>query len=311
MESEFRNATLKTIADYPNSMEAYVFNIYVIPICLAISNLAVLAGVFTEALDRLALYNSVLETMQIPIVSSRDCLMLNVILQVIGDLWTPIIEILMGVERFTAVWFPAFFRAFFAPHPKRLIGLTVILTFIILAIPSAITIISPTPDVKYQCGRKAALSDTFGLIDYSFNVIGYSSAFILNVLAAIRASFVRQSAKTMSKIRSYTIISFLSTLLISTPNLVSTLDALDIHIPNDIRRPTVVMTGLNSAVLFFVYLIFNVQYRLRFFEIATLMCPRKLRVHYVSSDAGAKTVMPTRGNSTSTRIFTTTATTIR
>uniref|UniRef100_A0A7E4VZQ7 G_PROTEIN_RECEP_F1_2 domain-containing protein n=1 Tax=Panagrellus redivivus TaxID=6233 RepID=A0A7E4VZQ7_PANRE len=313
----YKEVSAKTLAGYPEAFESYTFNLYItmtcaaitfIPIALAISNLTILFGVFTEALYRISLYTTVAETHLQPIMTSRDCLMLTVFLRVIGDIWTPLIELLMGIERFTAVYMPAFFRTVMSEHSKKLLASTAVISFITIMVPTTMTLVSPDQDVAYSCGRKAAFSEAFGFLDYGLNIFGYLIAFILNVLAFVRASSVQQSAKNLAKMRSYTMISLFSTILIAIPNVSSTLEALGVPIPTEVRRPTVVMAGLNSAVLFFIYLTFNVPYRMRFLQFVTFALPKKMRVTYVTSSAG-KTVVGGGGGSArkfehSTRIAT-------
>ena len=167
----------------------------------------------------------------------------------------------MAFERFFAVTRPTSnFSCFHSWIPILVIGAAV---GTIVAIPSLITILHPTPNVRYGCGRKAAFGTTFGIIDYFTNILGYSTAFSLNAFVLVKAHQLTLSHRQYQKIRAYTVIAFISTVLISIPNLCSLINALIFKLPDLLITPTAIMACLNCSMQFFVYIYFSKEYRNR------------------------------------------------
>uniref|UniRef100_A0A7E4VJH7 G_PROTEIN_RECEP_F1_2 domain-containing protein n=1 Tax=Panagrellus redivivus TaxID=6233 RepID=A0A7E4VJH7_PANRE len=229
----FRQAINDTIASYPESLAAYTFNVWFglvciavtvvnlfvlikcqvlsnqnfkLPIALAVSYLISLCGLITEAYYRKQLYLTVLKTMRIPIVSSRDCLRIGILLQITSDFWVPTV-----------------------------------------AIPSVYAVLWPTDDVKYMCGRRATYFHVVAYAAYSFNIFGFTLAFLMNLTACFKARFGYQQQKASSKLIVYTLISFLSTLFVSIPSLLSIFTALGIPCGETIRRLSVPMAAMNTS----------------------------------------------------------------
>uniref|UniRef100_A0AC35EU04 G-protein coupled receptors family 1 profile domain-containing protein n=1 Tax=Panagrolaimus sp. PS1159 TaxID=55785 RepID=A0AC35EU04_9BILA len=226
-------------------------------------------GIILEATDRRALFLEVTETRKVPTKNSRECITFWVMFQTIADFWGPIIEVIMGLERFCAVIYPGIFYKLFSESSIRSTAVSTMLALICILIPVGISIISPTPNVRYSCGRKAAFSVQFGTIDYCTNVFGYLAALFFNLIATIKASFLRQSQKHMQKLKCYTGISLLSTILISIPNLLSIINANFSKLPDWVMTPAILMACVNCGLNFFVYLFFNSEFRRRFFLIFT------------------------------------------
>uniref|UniRef100_A0A7E4VI08 7TM_GPCR_Srx domain-containing protein n=1 Tax=Panagrellus redivivus TaxID=6233 RepID=A0A7E4VI08_PANRE len=174
----------------------------------------------------------------------------------------------MGLERMCAVVFPTIFRKFVAPNINLLIVFASIFASGFLIVPTTITLIWPTSNVRWSCGRKAAYGADFGLIDYSFNVIGFTAAFVFNIVALVSSMKVQQSGRNMAKLKCYTAIAFLSTLLISIPNLLSFINVF-IGVSNILLTPAPILACANGAVQFVVYLTFNPEFLQRFFQIIT------------------------------------------
>uniref|UniRef100_A0A914QEY3 Uncharacterized protein n=1 Tax=Panagrolaimus davidi TaxID=227884 RepID=A0A914QEY3_9BILA len=171
------------------------------------------------------------------------------------------IQILMASERFFAVTRPTnLFTCFHSWIPLFVVAC---ISILIIAIPSAISLIDPIPNVRYGCGRKAAFSTAFGLIDYITNIFGFSFAFGLNLFVLYKAHQLSLSSKQCQKIRAYTVISLISTVLISIPNLCSLINAVAVKLPDLLITPTAIMACINCSLQFFVYLYFSREYRNR------------------------------------------------
>uniref|UniRef100_A0A7E4W362 G_PROTEIN_RECEP_F1_2 domain-containing protein n=1 Tax=Panagrellus redivivus TaxID=6233 RepID=A0A7E4W362_PANRE len=263
-----------------------------IPIALSVANIFAVIGVMYEALDRLGLYAWIAETNKKPKMTSKDCMEIWMLIQVTADFWLPLIEILMGFERLCAVIYPSFFRQVFLPHSTALSFASFFTVVPIIATPVIIrSFILVETGVKYSCGRKAALSWAFGIIDYSFNILGYLTALILNLIAFKYAQSVRQSIPASQKLRCYTATTLASCLLISIPNLASFINAFDVDVPDFIIKPAAIMTCINCVLLPFIYLAFTENYRVRFVRIVSAPCPSSVRSRMLIASTTEKTAV--------------------
>uniref|UniRef100_A0A7E4VTH1 7TM_GPCR_Srx domain-containing protein n=1 Tax=Panagrellus redivivus TaxID=6233 RepID=A0A7E4VTH1_PANRE len=241
---------------------------YSVIIVLCVAEVFAELGIILEATTRRELFTKAIETGKSAQMSSRDCLQPWVISQLIGDFWCPSLEFLMGLERMCAVSFPTVFRTIFTPYGDRFIVLATLIAAAFVITPTTITIIWYTENVRWSCGRKAAYGANFGLVDYTYNVIGFTAAFLFNIVAMCKAIKIKQSGRNMAKLKCYTAIAFLSTLLISIPNMLSIINVF-VTVPNELMTPAPILACANGAVQFLVYFTFNPEFRHRFLQIIT------------------------------------------
>uniref|UniRef100_A0A7E4UYJ5 G_PROTEIN_RECEP_F1_2 domain-containing protein n=1 Tax=Panagrellus redivivus TaxID=6233 RepID=A0A7E4UYJ5_PANRE len=243
---------------------------YKVLIALNIMDCIVLMGIFLEAKTRQATFAEITLTRKAKVVSSRDCIELWTVVQVYADFGMPLIEFVMGIERFTAVMFPSFYRSRFHKTTFKLILLVPFFAALATVIPTTMTILWPESNVRYLCGRKAAFGTIFGVIDYAFNVVMISTALILNVTTCIKAMAIQQSRSSMRKIKCYTGIAVVSTVLVSVPNLFSILNATWVPLPDALMTPAPILACVNCSLQFFINLTMNDEYRARFFRVVTI-----------------------------------------
>uniref|UniRef100_A0A7E4UZT0 G_PROTEIN_RECEP_F1_2 domain-containing protein n=1 Tax=Panagrellus redivivus TaxID=6233 RepID=A0A7E4UZT0_PANRE len=176
----------------------------------------------------------------------------------------------MGIERFAAVTFPSFYRNNYGQTTLTLIVLSFLFAAAATAIPAGISFFWPRPNVKYLCGRKAAFGTPFGIFDYAFNVIIISIALALNVGTYFKAMSIQQSRGSLRKIKCYTVVAVVSTVLISVPNLLSLLSATFLYVPHVFSTPAPIMECVNGALQFFINFAMNTEFRCRCFGVVSL-----------------------------------------
>ncbi|KAF8361338.1 hypothetical protein PRIPAC_88261, partial [Pristionchus pacificus] len=141
-----------------------------------------------------------------------------------GDLWPPIIQVIMGLERVVAVFKPVYFKAKSHKRSFWTISFSVLFVVASLAVGFIIAWLNRASKVKYYCGRKAAFSNSYGTFIYVTNVVGYAGGFILNCIAYCKVktfTSMNEKNRNMARLRYYIVISFISTVLVSIPNLIS------------------------------------------------------------------------------------------
>ncbi|GMT14224.1 hypothetical protein PFISCL1PPCAC_5521, partial [Pristionchus fissidentatus] len=141
-----------------------------------------------------------------------------------GDLWPPIIQVIMGLERVVAVYKPVYFKSKSKKRSFWTIGFSIFFVVSSLVAGFAMAWTNKDKKVKYYCGRKAAFSNSYGTFIYVTNVFGYAAGFILNCMAYCKVkTFTSKNEKNrnMARLRYYMVISAISTTLVSIPNLIS------------------------------------------------------------------------------------------
>jgi hypothetical protein len=124
--------------------------------------------------------------------------------------------------------------------------------------------------VTYYCGRKNAFTPAYGTYVYVFIIFGYMFGFILNIstfIGAKRAAKSREMLRQIDRIRYLLIISLISVILVSIPNLVSLTSVWILPIADSIARPSVWASCVNASINLFVYLCFNSEYRIEFCKV--------------------------------------------
>ncbi|KAK0393150.1 hypothetical protein QR680_000076 [Steinernema hermaphroditum] len=272
-------------------------NKYKVLIILAVADSVNTIAVVLMGHNRVALYSEALEMLKVPMRTSWQCAIEPwMAVKLIGDLWPPIIHIIMGLERLLSIMTPVWYRK--KMESRSLIVGTTTVGFVVIsvAVGFAIAWIKDSEGyVEYYCGRKAAFSKPYGSYIYITNVFGYSLGFLLNFAAYGKAQMLRKSKNAMShlrRIRYYLLISFCSTVLVSLPNIISLCSAWIKDVNNAVSKPAVWAMCFNSSLNLFVYIALNQDFRRRCLQLL------KMRVKVtIKSPANAvhnAATMPTR-----------------
>ena len=176
------------------------------------------------------------------------------------------IQTLIGAERLIAVRAPIWYRSH---RQLRIPSIVATGLFCIIALSISFAIAYTNRDdsrVPYYCGRKAAFTHYIGTFVYIFIVVGYVIAFGCNSFAYSIASKQRINssqirARQLGKIRCLLIISFVSVILVSIPNLISLTSSWIRHVDDVISKPAVWATCINASINVFVYLLLNEEFR--------------------------------------------------
>ncbi|PAV71705.1 hypothetical protein WR25_27068 [Diploscapter pachys] len=217
---------------------------YVLLILLCIGDsINSLATVLT-GLNRIYLYSTAMRTLTLPVRNSLECASeLWLIIKLIGDLLIPVCTFWMGVERFTAIMFPIFYRLSVDGKAVKFVfipGISCIFVAVSMVIAFSIAANSDRP-VHFYCGRKAAFGENFGTFIYLCNIVCNLASSILNGAAYLRA---RQLCKIQCRIqrqvaiiRYYLLISLLSTLLVSLPNAIALFQLYVQRVGDSVSKP--------------------------------------------------------------------------
>uniref|UniRef100_A0A7E4V5S6 G_PROTEIN_RECEP_F1_2 domain-containing protein n=1 Tax=Panagrellus redivivus TaxID=6233 RepID=A0A7E4V5S6_PANRE len=202
------------------------------------------------------------------------------------DLWPPIIQLIMGIERACSVLYPMFFRDKVERGTIYIIGITILFVVVSLIVGFTLAFVHRDDGfVMYYCGRKAAFSKGYGTFIYLTNVFSYVFGFAFNCIAYCKALTLRKSTfrnNQVLKIRYYLIVSLFSTMLVSIPNAISLCSAWIKEVDNAISKPSVWMACVNSALAPFVYFCFNREYRNRVINILRCTDPHKVETSMMS-----------------------------
>uniref|UniRef100_A0A7E4V6X7 G_PROTEIN_RECEP_F1_2 domain-containing protein n=1 Tax=Panagrellus redivivus TaxID=6233 RepID=A0A7E4V6X7_PANRE len=253
---------------------------YKILVALCWTNLILLLGVLLEAVERKAIYATVMRGVVKAPVSSRECIKVWTVLQVYSDFAMPLIILSMSVERFIAIKFPVVYLKSSDSLPVVSVTSSLIAACAIMIMPTIISVVWPTPNVTFKCGRKAAFGTEFGVFDYAFSVITIWTALVLTVITCIAAMSVNQSKSNKYKMKCYTAIAIVSTLLISIPNLLSIIDTM-VKLPLVLSIPSSGLSCVNCALQFFINFSLNNAFRTHFLRILSFGKYRKLNVSTV------------------------------
>ncbi|KAL6735543.1 hypothetical protein Aduo_005974 [Ancylostoma duodenale] len=247
---------------------------YVLLIQLCVGDLIYSIAVVLTGLHRIRLYSAAASTLTLPVRTTGDCaLEMWLQLKLIGDLLIPVTIFWMGVERFTAISFPLFYRLNVDGKPLKcfvvpfLSGMFVTVS-VVFALFTAIYYSHPT---HYHCGRKATFGEGFSTFLYISNIFCNVFATMLNAAAYVKARTmtkkVHRAQRHVDIIRYYLLISVLSTVLVSLPNTIALFQVYVQSVSDAISKPSVWMQTINSGIHLFVYLTLNRDFRKRAFHL--------------------------------------------
>ncbi|VDO57693.1 unnamed protein product, partial [Haemonchus placei] len=180
----------------------------------------------------------VIDTLSIPIRTPWECAVEPwIIFRGYGDLWPPVVQFAMGIDRCMAVFDPILV------HPCHF-----------LTVPSHFFLSSFAYfQAKYWCGRKASFGEIYASFIYVMNIFGYLSGFILGCIAYCKSLYLVES-----RIRYVLMVSALSIVLVSIPNGIS------LFVADAIAKPSTYLACASSSINIFVYLALNREFRTEF-----------------------------------------------
>ncbi|CAJ0572549.1 unnamed protein product, partial [Mesorhabditis spiculigera] len=231
--------------------------------CLAIA----LMGV-----DRVTLYEDLLEGGEATEKRAAECATeFWLLFRTIGDLWPPIVQTMIGLEQLLKVCS----RHYNENRSRHFQIFTILFVVWASSLGYATAYGRRNEKVKYFCGRKASFGKVFSVFIYFHNVFGYVAGLVMNVTAYAVAS--GHGHKTDAKIADEPddrispsahrqmqvciIVSSLSTMLVSLPNCLSVISAVNIAMSDYITKPAVYATCINSGINIFVYFALNQEFR--------------------------------------------------
>ncbi|WKY04083.1 hypothetical protein Q1695_005223 [Nippostrongylus brasiliensis] len=236
-------------------------------ITLAVADTMNCIGIFLMGIHRFGLYEGVLLTGNFKKETSWTCAQQSwLLVKTIGDVWPPIVQIFMGAEQLCA----AYSRWQSKRRSQTLVASSVVFVTTVIGLCYLSAFVSRTGGyVKYYCGRKATFGRVLSGFIYAHNVAGYASGVLLNSLAYRKMTEVSRKCSIESRVkdrrirqvRSYLVVSTISTILVSIPNCLSMFSILITAVQDHISKPAVWATCINSGINLFVYLILDRELR--------------------------------------------------
>ncbi|RCN39311.1 hypothetical protein ANCCAN_14749 [Ancylostoma caninum] len=164
-------------------------------ICLAIGDLVNCVALSFMGLDRYLLYMRCLPIRMIPLETSLSCASKPYMwLRIIGNLWPPTVQVVMGMERVIASMMPIVYIKHLRNRSLHLSVLSLAVVLIFCAVGLALAILNVSKGyVKFDCGRKATFSVSYARTIYYWEMLGYFVGLVLNAIAYIRAKSIISS----------------------------------------------------------------------------------------------------------------------
>ncbi|CAP24169.2 Protein CBG02329 [Caenorhabditis briggsae] len=238
--------------------------------------------------NRVELYTEVIQTHHFPTRTAWQCAIEPwLILRGIGDIWPPVVQMVIGIQRALAVFTPIWFHKTGRNRSSFLFGSTLFILLPTLLIGFVIAYINRDVKVIYWCGRKAAFGTDYATFIYIINIFGYFFSFLINCITMIKASSTinRLVRRQIINVRYSLVISFISFVLVSIPNSISILQVHFEEVVKFVSKPSTYFTCINSGINIFVYLLLNAEFRHQF---KYLFCNRKRVVTYGEVEKASK-----------------------
>ncbi|CAB3405596.1 unnamed protein product [Caenorhabditis bovis] len=242
---------------------------------LALADTSNTLAIFFMGKNRVELYTEIIHTHEIPIRTAWQCALEPwLILRGIGDIWPPIIQMVIGIQRSLAVFTPIWFHKHGKNRSTFLICSTLCILLPTLLIGFIIAYMNRKKQVIYYCGRKAAFGKDYATFIYIINIFGYLFSFAINCITMIKASSTinKLVRRQIYKVRYSLVISFLSFILVSIPNAISLFSVHFKEVNSFIAKPSTYFTCVNSGINIFVYIALNTEFRHQF---KYLFCNKK------------------------------------
>ncbi|XGW16602.1 hypothetical protein V3C99_001784 [Haemonchus contortus] len=248
-------------------------------ICLTIGDLINCLALSMMGFDRYTLFIHSLQLQAVPLQTSLSCASgLYIWLRIIGNVWPPVIQLIMGTERVIACMRPIAYIKYVRDRTLFLCAISVFAVLLFCAVGIALAIMnSGNGYVKFDCGRKATFSLFYAQSIYYWEMLGYFFGLLMNVAAYLQAKSIIKTPtvrEQMKRIRYGLALGVLSTVLVSVPNVKSLfLDQLRFAGMGEWISQTFNWASIiNSSFNFFVYLWLYRDFRDEFARIFRLRC---------------------------------------
>ncbi|CAJ0600413.1 unnamed protein product [Cylicocyclus nassatus] len=190
-------------------------------IFLAFGDLSNCMGISLLGIYRYTLFLHCAELKRIPKETSLTCAAKPFVwFRIVGNIWPPLMLVLISFDRLFITWMPLSYNRW--GNCTCIFSIVFVLVFCIIGAALAVT--HREQPVKFDCGRKAAYSVTFATVIYYFETLGYGAAFLINVVAYIKARSIVTSVvvrEQLRRTRVYLAVNILSVLLVIAPNFKS------------------------------------------------------------------------------------------
>ncbi|VDN56274.1 unnamed protein product [Dracunculus medinensis] len=225
---------------------------------LGIGDFCATVGLMFRGTDRLQLFQMIRSTGTACRQTSITCAQKAYIwLRLVGSLLPALILVIIGFEKLSCVLWPAWYKRHAENKGKKItICVTLYLTFNILA-ASVLVIVNENSNVKISCGRKETFSKPFMLYVYMIEILGYLTAFILNInayLRLLRLTNLRDAENLIRKAKISLILAFFSCILVAIPGIFNMINAvMDLKKVN-VREAALCLASINASMNIFLYL---------------------------------------------------------
>ncbi|XGW16883.1 hypothetical protein V3C99_001931 [Haemonchus contortus] len=195
-------------------------------ICLTIGNLINCLALSMMGFDRYALFTHSLQLQAIPLQTSLSCASgLYIWLRIIGNVWPPVIQLIMGTERVIACMTPIAYIKYVRDRTLHLCAFSVFTVLFFCAVGIALAVMNNGNGyVKFDCGRKVTFSLSYAQSIYYWEMLGYFFGLLMNIAAYLQAKSIIKTPtvrEQMKRIRYGLALGVLSTVLVSIPNVKS------------------------------------------------------------------------------------------
>ncbi|KAL6728430.1 hypothetical protein Aduo_010204 [Ancylostoma duodenale] len=271
-------------------------------ICLSCGDFSNCLGIALLGFYRYSLFLHCLSTRMVPCETSLSCAQKPFVwFRAIGNIWPPLVLVIMGLDRVIATAVPIMYKKYLSNKGNYSCAFSIFCVILFLIIGLGLSIrLDWDGVVKFDCGRKATFSISFVKIIYVWEMTGYAVSLLLNVIAYLRAlSIITFPAirEQLKRIRVTLVLGVLSTVLVAIPNFKSLfLDQLrfagmDEWVSQMVNWASV----LNSSINIVVYILLFREFREEFI---TMLGLSKWLGHLVKSQKSHHTSAPTTMPST-------------
>ncbi|CAI5440551.1 unnamed protein product [Caenorhabditis angaria] len=225
--------------------------------------------------NRVELYTDIIENRVIYVKTAWECAIEPwLILRGIGDIWPPVVQMIIGIQRALAVFTPIWFHKHGRNRSTFLFFSTLLILFPAQITGYVIAYLNRDVYVQYFCGRKEAFGRDYASFIYGINLFGYLFSFGLNCITMKKASSTvnKLVQKQIYNVRYSLVISFISFILVSIPNAISLFSIHVWEVDSLIAKPSTYFTCINSGINIFVYLALNTEFRNQF---RVMFCVKK------------------------------------
>ncbi|EYC20822.1 hypothetical protein Y032_0021g444 [Ancylostoma ceylanicum] len=268
-------------------------------ICLSCGDVCNCLGIALLGFYRYTLFMHCLSTRTIPCETSLSCAKKPFVwFRAVGNVFPPLVLVIMGFDRLFATTVPILYKKFFRDKGIYSCAFSIFCVIMFMIVAMGLSIRHDWDGVvKFDCGRKATFTIPFAKVIYVWEMTGYAISLLLNVAAYLRALTIitfPAIRDQMKRIRITLVLGVLSTVLVAIPNFKSLFyDQLRFAGMDEWVSQMVVWASIiNSSINLVVYILLYREFREEFITILGLS---KWLGHLVKShNASAPTMLSTR-----------------